>query len=175
EDASKVLPSHLIQEEDVIYLVGETFKEFGGSLYLKELFGKVAGELPKIDYERELKLWKFIIEGNKKGLFKAAKDVGVGGIAIALAKMCAVGDKGFLGNFCFEDSREIFSESFSRALVEIDPKKMHLVEEFANEIGILAIPLGTVGGNSFELCDIKMPLEKLKDIYFNTFAKEIEI
>ncbi|BCD62305.1 phosphoribosylformylglycinamidine synthase subunit PurL [Nitratiruptor sp. YY08-26] len=174
DDANKVLPSYFQAENDVVYIIGDTEKEFGGSLYLKELFGKVAGELPKIDYEKELKLWDFVIEANNRGLLKAAKDVGVGGIAIALAKMAALGDKGFLGNFCFEDSREIFSETFSRALVEIDPKNMHALEELANEIGIHAIPLGTIGGNRFQLCDIDIDMEKLKNIYFDTFKKEIE-
>jgi len=174
QSQEKVLPSYFQKENDIIYIVGDTEKEFGGSLYLKELFGKVAGVLPKIDYEKELKLWDFVIKANQKGLLKAAKDVGVGGIAIALAKMSAVSSKGFLGNFCFEDSREIFSETFSRALVEIDPKDMHAIEELANEIGISAIPLGTIGGKKFTLCDIEMDLEKLKDIYFNTFKKEIE-
>ncbi|BAF70007.1 phosphoribosylformylglycinamidine synthase subunit PurL [Nitratiruptor sp. SB155-2] len=174
DDANKVVPSYFQETNDVVYIIGDTEKEFGGSLYLKELFGKVAGELPKIDYEKELRLWNFVIEANNRGLLKAAKDVGVGGIAIALAKMAALGNKGFLGNFCFEDSREIFSETFSRALVEIDPKNMHALEELANEIGIHATPLGTVGGNRFQLCDIDMEMEKLKDIYFNTFKREIE-
>ncbi|WP_281950894.1 phosphoribosylformylglycinamidine synthase subunit PurL [Nitrosophilus kaiyonis] len=170
----KVLPSIFQKEEDIVYIIGDTEKEFGGSLYLKELFGKVAGVLPKIDYEKELKLWQFVLKANEKGLLKAAKDVGVGGIAISLAKMSAISGYGFLGNFCFEDSREIFSETFSRALVEIEPKNMHAIEELANEIGISAIPLGTIGGNKFTLCDIEMDIEKLKDIYFNTFKKEIE-
>ncbi|MRI59332.1 MAG: phosphoribosylformylglycinamidine synthase subunit PurL, partial [Epsilonproteobacteria bacterium] len=174
DDAEKVLPSIFQEEHDVVYIVGDTQKEFGGSLYLKELFGKVAGELPKIDYDKELKLWNFVIEANRRGLLKAAKDVGVGGIAIALAKMAAVSGKGFLGNFCFEDSREIFSETFSRALVEIEPKNMHALEELANEFGIHAIPLGTIGSDTFKLCEIEMPMSKLQDIYFNTFKKEIE-
>ncbi len=174
DDANKVLPSVFQQENDVIYIIGETFKEFGGSLYLKELFGKVEGELPQIDYEKERKLWDFVIEANKRGLLKAAKDVGVGGIAISLAKMSAKSGKGFVGNFCFEDSREIFSESFSRALVEIDPKNMHALEELANEMGLPAIPLGTIGGPKFCLCEIEMDMERLQDIYFNTFKREIE-
>jgi len=173
ESEEKILPSCFQEENDIIYIIGDTEKEFGGSLYLKEIFGKVAGVLPKIDYEKELKLWDFVIKANEKGLLKAAKDVGVGGIAISLAKMAAVGDKGFLGNFCFEDSREIFSETFSRALVEIEPKNMYAIEEQANEIGLSAIQLGTIGGSKFTLCDIEMDMERLKDIYFNTFAKEI--
>ncbi|HIE35212.1 MAG TPA: phosphoribosylformylglycinamidine synthase II, partial [Campylobacterales bacterium] len=76
--------------------------------------------------------------------------------------------------FCFEDSREIFSETFSRALIEVDPKNIHQIEELANEKELLIVPIGTVGGNSFNLCDIKMDMEKLKDIYFNSFKKVIQ-
>ena len=174
DDENRVLPSHFQKENDIIYLVGETEKEFGGSLYLKELFGEVEGKLPKIDYKKELKLWQFVIEANKRGLLKAAKGVGIGGIAISLAKMAAIGNIGFLGDFCFEDSREIFSETFSRALIEIEPKNMHLLEELANEIDIFIAPLGTVGGKRFTLCDIDIDINKLKEIYYNGFKKEIE-
>lgn len=174
DDAEKVLPSIFQKENDVVYIIGDTEKEFGGSLYLKELFGKVEGTLPKIDYEKERKLWDFVIEANKRGLLKAAKDIGVGGLAISLAKMAAKSGMGFVGNFCFDDSRDIFSETFSRALVEIDPKDMHALEELANEIGIHATPLGTIGGPKFCLCEIEMDMERLQDIYFNTFKRAIE-
>ncbi len=174
DDAEKVLPSIFQKENDVVYIIGDTEKEFGGSLYLKELFGKVEGALPKIDYEKERKLWDFVIEANKRGLLKAAKDIGVGGLAISLAKMAAKSGIGFVGNFCFDDSRDIFSETFSRALVEIDPKDMHALEELAEEIGIHALPLGTIGGPKFCLCEIEMDMERLQDIYFNTFKRAIE-
>ena len=174
DDAEKVLPSVFQKENDVVYIIGDTEKEFGGSLYLKELFGKVEGTLPKIDYEKERKLWDFVIEANKRGLLRAAKDIGVGGLAISLAKMAAKSGMGFVGNFCFDDSRDIFSETFSRALVEIDPKNMHALEELANEIGIHATPLGTIGGPKFCLCDVEMDMDKLQDIYFNTFKRAIE-
>ncbi len=174
DDAEKVLPSIFQKENDVVYIIGDTEKEFGGSLYLKELFGKVEGTLPKIDYEKERKLWEFVIEANKRGLLKAAKDIGVGGLAISLAKMAAKSGMGFVGNFCFDDSRDIFSETFSRALVEIDPKDMHALEELANEIGIHATPLGTIGGPKFCLCEIEMDIKRLQDIYFNTFKRAIE-
>ena len=32
---------------------------------MKELFDKVEGTLPKIDFKKELKLWDFIIEANR--------------------------------------------------------------------------------------------------------------
>jgi len=90
DDENKVLLSVFQEEGSQILLVGETKGEFGGSLYIKALHGETAGTLPTFDYKAELVLWELVIEANKKGLLKSAKDVNVGGVAIALSKMAAV-------------------------------------------------------------------------------------
>ncbi|MDC7243830.1 MAG: phosphoribosylformylglycinamidine synthase subunit PurL, partial [Sphaerochaetaceae bacterium] len=94
DDADKSLPSCFTEDGNTIYILGETKEEFGASLYLKKLYKKVDGEMPKVDFNAELKLWNTVIEANKKDLLQAAKDINVGGIAIAAAKMAAVGNKG---------------------------------------------------------------------------------
>ena len=38
----------------------------------------------KLNFAKELALWNTVIEANKQGLLKSAKDVNVGGIAIAV-------------------------------------------------------------------------------------------
>ena len=122
EDANKVLPSSFQEEGNSVYLLGDTKSEFGASLYLKKLYGKVAGTHPEVDFAKELTLWNTVIEGNIKGLLKAAKDVNVGGLAIALAKMAVVGNKGVEANIELTDAKDIFSESLSRAVVEVTPE-----------------------------------------------------
>jgi phosphoribosylformylglycinamidine synthase len=174
ERYKEVIPSYFQEDGNLVYLIGSTKKEFGGSLYLKEIFGKIAGELPAIDYESELRLHKFVKKANEKKLIVCAKNVGIGGIAIALAKMSAKSSKGFLGNCQFEDDREIFSESFGRAIIEISPKNVNVFEKLTKEIGIKAIQVGTVGGEEFVLCDIVEKVEELKEVYFKTFQKIIE-
>ena len=98
EDENKVLPSCFQEEGSNIVLLGETKGEFGGSLYIKELFGETAGTLPTFDYKSELALWELVIEANKEGLVKSAKDVNLGGIAVALSKMAAVSGKGIVAS-----------------------------------------------------------------------------
>jgi len=34
--------------------------------------------------------------------------------------------------------------------------------------------IGEVGGGKVQVNDVSLPLEKVKDIYFNTFARTIE-
>ena len=122
EDAQNVLPSKLQESGNVLYLLGDTYSEFGGSLYLKKLYGKVAGVHPKVDFEKELALWNTVIEANRAKLLKSAKDVNLGGVAISLAKMAVVGNIGVEANISLNDSKDIFSESLSRAIVEVNPK-----------------------------------------------------
>jgi phosphoribosylformylglycinamidine synthase len=104
DDANKTLPSSFQKEGASLYLIGDTKSDFGGSLYMKELFGKVEGTLAPLDYDKELKLWELVIEANKKGFLNAAKDVNVGGIAIALAKMAAKSKKGVTAKIALNDA-----------------------------------------------------------------------
>lgn len=174
EDENKVLSSTFQEKGSQVLLVGETKGEFGGSLYIKALHGEAAGSLPEFDYQSELALWELVIEANKKGLLNAAKDVNVGGLAIALSKMAAVSDKGITATLEVNESRDIFDESQSRALLEVSQENLVEVVKMAASLGVKVTNLGAVGGNTVKINDVELPLETVKDIYFNTFAKTIE-
>jgi len=174
DDENKVLPSCFQEEDTHVLLLGETKGEFGGSLYVKELFGETVGTLPSFDYSAELRLWELVIEANKKGLLKSAKDVNVGGIAIALSKMAAVSGKGVITGIRLENSRDIFDESQSRALVEVAKEDIEAFGQMAMDLGISVDIIGKVGGDKVKVNDVELSLEKVKDVYFNTFARTIE-
>lgn len=172
KDSNKVLPSFFTKENSAIYLVGETKSEFGGTLYLKELYGEVAGSLPKIDYENELKLWDLIIKANENSLINCAKEVGVGGIAISLAKMSSKSNMGVNVNFACEDEREIFSESHSRALVEVEDEASFI--ELAQKIGIKIEKIGSTGGKKIVCNDLSIQLDEIKETYLNKFKQILD-
>ena len=174
DDANKVLPSSFQEEGSVVLLLGETKGEFGGSLYIKALHKETVGTLPSFDYSAELRLWDLVIEANKAGLLKSAKDVNVGGIAIALSKMSAISDKGIEAEVSVKKSRDIFDESQSRALVEVTPENLEAFAKMAMELGVAFERIGTVGSDNVTINNVSLPLEKVKDIYFNTFARTIE-
>jgi phosphoribosylformylglycinamidine synthase subunit PurL len=172
EDQHKVLMSAFQKEGNVLYLVGESRSEFGGSLYMKELYNVVAGTIPAIDYNAERALWNLVIEANKKGLLSAAKDCSSGGAAIALAKMACVSDKGVNASISVNDVRDIFAESMSRAIIEVAPENCAAFEAMA---GLLpCVKIGTVGGDTFTLNDVSMRLPEMQNVYYNTFKKVIE-
>lgn len=172
EDQHKVLMSAFQKDGNALYLVGESRSEFGGSLYMKELYNVVAGTIPIINYDKERALWNLVIEANKKGLLAAAKDCSSGGAAIALAKMACVSDKGVSASMRIEDSRDIFAESMSRAIIEVAPENCAAFEAMVGSLACQKI--GTVGGDTFTLNDVTMRLPEMQNIYYNTFKNVIE-
>jgi phosphoribosylformylglycinamidine synthase len=174
DDANKSLPSSVQENGNILFLLGETKGEFGASLYMKKMYGKVAGTHPEVDFKKELSLWNTVIEANKAGLLKSAKDVNVGGIAIALAKMSVVGNKGIEANISLDDSKDIFAESLSRAIVEVRPENVEAFEKVAASFGIECNKIGQVAGDKISINDIYKDLSDAKDVYFNKFRQVIE-
>jgi phosphoribosylformylglycinamidine synthase len=175
EDEKKILPSYFQEEENHLILIGETNSEFGGSLYIKELFGETAGTLADIDYKKELALWQLVIDANEKGLLASAKDLSSGGIAIALAKMAAVSGRGVIAGIRLDDKRNIFEESQSRAILEVSSKEnLESVIEMAKSLGLSTDIIGKVGGETLKINDIEMSLTTLRATYFNKFKEVVE-
>jgi len=172
DDENNVLMSSFKSNGNKLYLVGKSSSEFGGSLYMKELYNTVAGVLPKIDYDKELALWDLVIEANKAKLLESAKDVSSGGVAIALAKMSATSSLGCDACITVEDSRDIFAESMSRAIIEVKPENVAKFESMLKDLEFECI--GEVGGDTIKINNISMSLEQLQDNHFNTFKRVVE-
>jgi len=173
DDENNVLMSSFSSQGNALYLIGDDKSEFGGSLYMKELYATVAGVMPEIDYKKELALWDLIIEANKKHLLECAKDSSSGGVAIALAKMAATSGLGCDVEVSVSDDRDIFSESMSRAIVEVKPENCEAFEAMLED-SMSVEKIGTVGGDSVRINDVDISMEKLQDYYFNTFKRVIE-
>jgi phosphoribosylformylglycinamidine synthase len=175
DDQNRVLASSFQEEENHLLLIGETKGEFGGSLYIKELYGETTGSLSDIDYKKELGLWELIIEANKKGLLESAKDLSSGGLAITLAKMSALSGLGVVAGIRVDDKRDIFDESQSRAILELSSKEnLDSVVEMARELGLKTNIIGKVGGSSIKINNVEIDLETLNKHYFSSFKKIVE-
>ena len=173
DDENRILPSYFQKEGNHILLVGETRGEFGGSLYLKELYGETAGSLSHIDYLQELKLWELVIKANSKGLLASSKDVNVGGVAVAVSKMSALSGVGAEVEFSVDESRDIFDESQGRALLEVAPENLESVKEMASEIGLKIEVIGRAGGESVRVNNVKIAVDRLREVYFGKFSEVI--
>ncbi|MCZ6116747.1 phosphoribosylformylglycinamidine synthase subunit PurL [Campylobacter ureolyticus] len=167
---NKNLPS-IFKSGVSVYLVGETNGVFAGSLYQTVINNELGGELPEIDFKKEKALWDLVILQNKDDNLEFANSVGIGGIAIALAKMAAVSN--IAGEFKtnFENENFIFDESFSRAIIGVKDEEKFKKE--ALNLGLKVVKLGVSGGDKFILDDMSFSIDKLREIYFKTLEKLI--
>ncbi|EFO9190232.1 phosphoribosylformylglycinamidine synthase subunit PurL [Campylobacter lari] len=167
EKAENVLKSYFSKDTSAIYLLGESKGNFGGSLIAKVLDQKVAGELEDIDFSAELKLWDFLLKANEAKILDCANSIGIGGLAITLAKMSAKANLGIEIKTDFEDKSFIFEESPTRVIVGVKNEEKFI--KYAYEMGVKFTKLGNLTEKDFILDDIKISLSKLQTIYFDKF------
>ena len=139
EKPEHITTSFAKQAGDVVFLLGETKAEFGGSALQMLQDGKVSGHAPTLDLEEERQTQKALLHAIREGLVTAAHDVSEGGLAAALPEL--VFGTGFGVDVTIDTDlvTALFSESQSRFLVTVD--KAH-AESFASMTNGTAI--GTV-------------------------------
>ncbi|WP_215113696.1 phosphoribosylformylglycinamidine synthase subunit PurL [Exiguobacterium sp. s63] len=139
EKPEHITTSFAKQAGDVVFLLGETKAEFGGSALQMLQDGKVSGHAPTLNLEEERQTQKALLHAIREGLVTAAHDVSEGGLAAALPEL--VFGTGFGMDVTIDTDlvTALFSESQSRFLVTVD--KAH-AESFASMTNGTAI--GTV-------------------------------
>ncbi|MGB9608496.1 MAG: AIR synthase related protein, partial [bacterium] len=183
EDIEKRVQAGFRRTGDIIILVGETFPELGGSEYLKEIFGKIAGEPPAVDLEREWRANKLCQEAVGLGLLSSAHDIAEGGLAVALAEACVFGKVGAtirLPATTIPPSYYLFSESQARFLLSLPQENLHRLEGLAEELGVPITVLGEVGGQRLYIEKedgeelINLSLKDINDLWRNSIPRIME-
>ena len=130
ENTKYVTPSHFQNHGDLVYLIGETFPEFGGSELQNIIAGKYSGKAPAIDLQVEANRQNLLATAIREGLVGSAHDLSEGGLAVALAESLFKGQGlGVEVNLTGDATVALFSESQSRFLVTV---KAENKEQFEN-------------------------------------------
>ncbi|MFH1774833.1 MAG: phosphoribosylformylglycinamidine synthase subunit PurL [Methanobacteriota archaeon] len=127
-DVRKAVSMDLKKAGSLIYLIGETRNELGGSHYYK-IHGYVGNSVPRVDAEKAKKNMNVLTRAIDLRLVKSCHDLSEGGLAVASAEMAFAGDVGMemqlnkvpVGQKMREDA-VLFSESNSRFLAEVSKK-----------------------------------------------------
>lgn len=128
ENRSYITTKDFKQVGDLVYLIGKTKAEFGGSELQKMLNGKVFGCPPQLDLEVEHKLHKQVEEAIRSGFLSSATDLSEGGLAVALVECLADTAYGASIQLGSDLVTALFSESQSRFLVSVAPENQHAFE-----------------------------------------------
>ncbi|MEV4742376.1 phosphoribosylformylglycinamidine synthase subunit PurL [Streptomyces sp. NPDC049555] len=165
DDVNRRTPMAFREEGQLLYLLGDTAEELGGSAWSQVIHDHLGGLPPKVDLEREKLLAEILIAASRDGMADAAHDLSDGGLVQALVESCLRGGKGArivvpdgLDPFVF-----LFSESAGRAVVSV-PRSEEL--RFADMCGARGLPATRIGVVDGEEIDVQgqftLPLVELR-------------
>ena len=139
-------------EGDVVVLLGSNdvrgdAASLAGSEYLEIVHDKVVGR-PTIDLDLEAAVQRLCRKAVTQGIIHSAHDCSDGGLAVALAESCIVGNLGFTASFAISGRWDaaLFGETESRIVVSLPEDRFTQLEKLCSDEGVPSVMLGRVGG-----------------------------
>ncbi|MCH2176399.1 MAG: AIR synthase-related protein [Lentisphaeria bacterium] len=182
DDISKAVTLDSKDAGDLVYIIGETKDELGGSEYLASK-GFTGSKVPQVDVPGAIAIYKAVSNTTEAELCKSLHTPAVGGLAAALAKVSIGGDLGLeidLDKIPQESglsiSELLYSESNSRFIATIAPENKEKFESLL--AGIAFAEVGTVTSekdvklSKDGACVVKANVDTLLNNYESTLAYE---
>jgi len=169
-DVKRAVTSDFKAAGDLVYVLGLTRPELGGSELASEL-GVPCAEVPQVDLVSARERYLIYFTATQAGLVNACHDCSDGGLAVALAEMCIGGRLGAQIDLdaapscgCAHPLELLYSESQSRLVVSVAPDKAAAFE--ALFAGQHCARIGVVGGAGLALTQagrqlLNLPVEEL--------------
>ncbi|MCX7816256.1 MAG: AIR synthase-related protein [Syntrophales bacterium] len=146
EDVRKTVTMDAKNPGDIVYVLGITYNEMGGSEWYAQN-GFIGANVPKVRPEKAKVIYETLSNAIHEGLVASCHDCSDGGLAVALAETAFAGNLGmevFLENVPQEgvtrNDTLLFSESQSRFVITVPPDKKEKLEK-----RFFGLPLGIIG------------------------------
>ena len=174
EDVSKANPHDVpaSDEEFSLVLLGETFDEFGGSVWQDISGAGLGGVPPKVDLANEERLAQFFADAADNGGVTAAHDLSEGGLSQAVFEMLQASGKG--ADLDLEAVHEdaftaLFAESASRVLVAVTTDRADALVERAGAAGVPAALIGRTNADGIlRFGAEQLEIAQLRDAWADT-------
>ncbi|GGK23909.1 phosphoribosylformylglycinamidine synthase subunit PurL [Streptomyces camponoticapitis] len=171
DDVTRRTPIAFKEEGQLLYLLGETREEFGGSAWSQVIHDHLGGLPPKVDLDREKLLGEILISASRDGMIDAAHDLSDGGLIQAVTESCLRGGKG--ARLVVPDGLDaftvLFSESAGRAVVAVPRSEETRFTDMCGARGLPATRIGVVDGEEVEVQgEFSIPLGELRTAHEGT-------
>ncbi len=187
DDVNDATTSDLKKEGNMIYMLGKTFNEMGGTAYYREA-GTECSCVPDVDLKISSKTMDAVLDLNKQQLLRSVHDLSEGGLGVALSEMCIGGHIGAEVNIneigmdagsALRDDIKLFSESNSRYIIEVQLQDALKVEDELSRFGVPYYKIGTVGGGNFKVTNgenilLDIPIDILDHTWRNGLGDLME-
>ena len=170
-DVTKSVSMDAKIEGDLVYVIGDTLEELGGSEYFAML-GGTGNTIPKLDAALVKDRYGRLTDALNHELVASAFPVSHGGLGIALAKVAIAGQLGMDITIpsAMRSDYFLFSESLGRFVVTVAPDHKRAFELCC---GADARLLGRVGGKNLRITSdkllVNLPVSELTMVYKTPF------
>ena len=135
DDVANCVTMDLKQPGNVLYLVGTTYREFGGS-HLFQVLNQAGGHVPQVRLDAAKHLFNTMHAAISQRLVRSCHDLSEGGLATALAEMAFAGEFGLDVDVAAAVLRDqltatelLFAESNTRFVIEVEPESQAELEK----------------------------------------------
>ena len=202
ENIENRIPSFFQKEGDLIFLLGETADELGGSAYLNLIHGLKKGLPPQLDLEKEKRLHQFFKQASELRILHSAHDLSDGGLAVTLMESCfgnamvgagpcarpeqgnhgglplhfgaIISNLELLGSDLRKDAL-LFGETQSRVIISAAPNQKEAVIRLAHQNQIPIYQIGKVDGSRLVIEDLlELEVEEAFSIWQNAIPRRLQ-
>jgi len=131
----KMVTMDLKKVDNLVIVIGKTEGHLDQSIFARSILSEKKGPPPEINLFNEKNNGETILKLIEEGLIESAHDISLGGIIIALSKMCIKGNKGVKLNklkSLINKFQYFFGEDQGRYIIEITKDNLKKVKEILN-------------------------------------------
>ncbi|TWT80873.1 Phosphoribosylformylglycinamidine synthase subunit PurL [Planctomycetes bacterium CA13] len=149
EDVSLAVTMDAKEADNVVFLVGQTKSELGGSHLLLNL-GMSGGQVPTVDQPLAKTTFEAMHQAIQNRLVRSCHDLCEGGLAAAATEMAMAGGLGMALDISpmaatgLAATETLFSESNTRFLCEVTSENADAFDKLFAKAGVSAIRLGVI-------------------------------
>ena len=178
KDYKKMITMDFKKHGNVVYVIGKTEGHLDQSVFAKDLLNEKKGAPPSINLFNEKNIGENILNLISENLIISCHDVSLGGILVAVSKMCIKGNKGLkisqlkglINKFEY-----FFGEDQGRYIIEIPKENVEKVNKILEKNSVHYDKLGIIDEKMLSFNnDIKLPIEELKEANKNWLKKYMD-
>ena len=179
DDVTRRTPGGFQAAGQVIYLLGETRDEFGGSAWAEVIHDHLGGAPPAVDLAQEKALAEVLIRASRRGMLASAHDLADGGLAQGLVESAL--RHGFGARIELPDDVDpfvwLFSESTGRVVASVKEGAAGDLAALCEINGIKLTRLGEVTAEEDATLEVvgqfTVPLDRIREAWQGTIPHHV--
>ncbi len=175
KDYKKMISMDLKEIDNLVLIIGKTEGHIDQSLFARTILDEKNGPPPEVNLFNEKNNGESILDLIDKEYVKSAHDISLGGLLVAISKMCIKGNKGIKINKSKKLINEIeyfFAEDQGRYLIEVNKEDLKEVTKILDKNSVHHEELGIIIQKDMIINDkTKVTIDELKSYYTSWLSK----